>query len=366
MLKDAALLTLDIAKAALDHGMVLKDATPYNIQFYKGKPIFIDTLSFEKYDESKPWVAYRQFCEMFLFPLYFEHYLKTDINKLFSIYLDGIPVELTSKLLPLKSSFNMGVWLHVHLQNTVKKKSVNQPVVSSFDKTKFKHLLDHLESNIGAFKNQKSKTSAWSNYYDDTILGNGYLQSKEKLFRSFLKGLVFARGLDLGANDGYFSNILSETPADIIAVDFDSQCINQLYRQVKKKNIGNILPLTIDLSNPSPAIGFNNTERLSFIQRASSDMVIALALIHHLVLTKNITFEMLAQFFSQLSTRYLVIEFIPIHDEKVQQMVINKSEVHLPYDEESFEIAFIGYFEIEKKQKIQGSDRVLYLMKKSK
>jgi 2-polyprenyl-3-methyl-5-hydroxy-6-metoxy-1,4-benzoquinol methylase len=364
MLKDAAMLTLHITKIALEYGMVLKDATPFNIQFYKGKPVFIDTLSFEKYNQRKPWVAYRQFCEMFLFPLYFEHYLKTDINKVLSTYMDGIPVELTSKLLPLKSSFNMGVWLHVHLQNTVKKKSKNDLVNTNFDKIKFQHLLNHLESSIHAFKNRKGTESSWSNYYQDTILSREYLDAKEKVFRGFIKGLTWKRALDLGANDGYFSNILAEITDDVVAIDFDSQCINQLYLQVKKRNITNILPLAVDLSNPSPAIGFNNSERLPFMKRAPSDMVTALALIHHLIFSKNITLSLLADFFRQLSTRYLVIEFIPVEDEKVKKLMMNKSEIRKPYDKTSFEAAFNRYFEIEKMQEIPFSSRILYLMRR--
>ena len=112
-LKDAALLTLKVLKIAVEHGMILKDATPFNIQFNEGRAVFIDTLSFEKYDTTKPWIAYRQFCECFLFPLYLEHYLKSDVQKILSTYLDGIPVDITAKLLPMKSSLNMGVWLHV-------------------------------------------------------------------------------------------------------------------------------------------------------------------------------------------------------------------------------------------------------------
>lgn len=115
-LRDAALLTLDLMRKAIQHGMILKDATPYNIQFHNGKPVFIDTLSFEMYDPKQPWIAYRQFCQCFLFPLYLEHYLKTDIQKILSTYIDGIPVDFIAKLLPLKSRLSLGVWLHVYLQ----------------------------------------------------------------------------------------------------------------------------------------------------------------------------------------------------------------------------------------------------------
>ena len=215
-LKDAALLTLRIMKLAVEHGMILKDATPFNIQFIKGRPVFIDTLSFEKYDTTKPWIAYRQFCECFLFPLYLEHYLKTGIQKILSNYLDGIPVGVTAKLLPVKSGFNMGVWLHVYLQNNIKKdKEAGRQ--ASFDKRKLGHLVDHLESIVKGLSVKESAPSTWSNYYRETILSQDYLKEKEALFRSFIDGLDFSTALDAGANDGYFSRILARKNAAVIA-----------------------------------------------------------------------------------------------------------------------------------------------------
>ena len=366
MLKDAALLTLHINELAIEHGMILKDATPYNIQFYQGKPIFIDTLSFGTYDAAKPWTAYRQFCEMFLFPLYFEHYLKTDINKILSTYIDGIPVDLTARLLPLKSNFSMGVWLHVHLQNTVKRNIRSAGSAAKFDKTKLLHLLHHLESSILSFKHKRSTVSTWSIYYKETILSTAYLQAKERLFRSFIKGLSYETVLDLGANDGYFSYKLAEENKQVIAIDADSQCINQLYKQIRRENITNILPLNIDLANPSPAIGFNNEERQPFLERAKAALVLALALIHHLVFSKNITLQMIADCFARLSTRYLVIEFVPKEDEKVKKLVENKEVTIMTYDEWHFEDAFSDYFRFLKKQVITGSGRILYLMEKKR
>jgi hypothetical protein len=364
MLKDAALLTLNINRLAIEHGMILKDATPYNIQFLGGRPILIDTLSFANYDESKPWIAYRQFCEMFLFPLYFGHYLKSDINKILSSYIDGIPVELTAKLLPLRSNFSMGVWLHVHLQNSVKKKITADNTTAKFDQTKLLHLLQHLQSSIQSFRSTRSTPSAWSNYYKETILSTTYLEAKEKLFRNFTSGLDFKTVLDLGANDGHFSYLMAEENKQVIAVDFDSQCINQLYKTVKKDNIPNLLPLNVDLANPSPAIGFNNAERQPFLQRAKSQMVMALALIHHLFFTKNINLNLIAGCLNELSQAYLLVEFIPVEDEKVKKLVEHKTHSQHHYNEQHFEHTFEGYFEILRKQVIGGSNRTLYLMKK--
>jgi len=121
-LKDAALLTLEIVQLSIEKGMILKDATPFNIQFYKGRPVLIDTLSFEKYDETQPWIAYRQFCESFLYPLWLSHYHKMNFQNLLSVYPDGIPAAITAKLLPAKSMLNTAVWMHVNLPNKMGKK----------------------------------------------------------------------------------------------------------------------------------------------------------------------------------------------------------------------------------------------------
>lgn len=263
MLKDAALLTLKINLTAIEAGMILKDATPYNIQFLNGKPVFIDTLSFEKYDELQPWIAYRQFCEMFLFPLYLESYLEIDFSKIMSTYINGIPADLTAKLLPLRSRLSMGVWLNVHLQNTVKGNK-SEPGNIKFNKTKLKRLLEHLEGSIQGLQPKLSRHSTWSNYYDETILSKEYLKSKEEIVRSFMAEVSWKKAIDIGANDGYFSKILAERGTEVISIDMDSQCINRLYIKTRKENLKNILPLIVDISNPSPAIGFNNRERMSF------------------------------------------------------------------------------------------------------
>ena len=178
-LKDAALLTIKILKLSIDHGMIIKDATPYNIQFIDSHPVFIDTLSFEKYDATKAWVAYRQFCNMFLFPLYLEHYLKTDIQKTLVVYPDGIPVDITSKLLPLKSRTSVGVWLHVYLQNTITRNAASKKEEEKFNKRRLLNLVNHLEDTILNLKNRNAG-SGWKNYYSETINGNNYLNEKKK------------------------------------------------------------------------------------------------------------------------------------------------------------------------------------------
>jgi hypothetical protein len=361
-LKDAALLVLDIVKIAVQHGFILKDATPFNVQFYHGKPVWIDTLSFEAYDPSKPWVAYRQFCECFLFPLYLGRYLKTDIHKTLSTFLEGIPASLTSKLLPMRSSLSLGVWLHVYLQGAVKTDHKTTQAQASFNQKKLLNLIMHLEAIIGGLRGRRSGTT-WSDYYDATILSHKYLTEKEKIFRQMLEGVSYNTALDAGTNDGHFAKVLSEKGASVIAIDNDTVSINRLYLYVKEQRVTNILPLQLDITQPSPALGYRNRERSAFFDRVHADLVTVLALIHHLVLSKNIPLASLGDFFREITGRYLLIEFVPPTDPKVQELAKSRTALH-PYDEATFEQSFEQYFSTHQKTNIPGTDRTLYLMEK--
>ncbi|WP_205510151.1 hypothetical protein [Longitalea arenae] len=368
-LQDAALLTLSILKTSIQHGMILKDATPYNIQFHKGRPVFIDTLSFNSYDPKQPWIAYRQFCQCFLFPLYLEHYLKTDIQKILSTYIDGIPVDFVAKLLPLKSRLSLGVWLHVYLQHSASVSTsasarTNKPN-GAFSKKKLLDVVSHLTNIIASFPVNKTYKTTWSNYYEDTILSSEYLQEKEKIIQAFC-GQTRARSvLDLGANDGYFSKLFAAHQMEVIATDADNRCISRLYQEVKKNRIENILPLMLDIANPSPAIGFHNQERAAFHDRIKTDLVAALALIHHLVIGKNISLPVLADYFNSIAPE-LIIEFVPKEDEKVQQMLASRPDTFPDYTITNFENLFFQYFEVISRQPVPGTHRVLYHLQRIK
>jgi hypothetical protein len=344
----------------MEYNMTMKDATPFNIQFDNGSPIFIDTLSFDLYDPAKPWIAYRQFCECFLFPLYLQRYTQTGTGKISTAWPDGIPVPTTARLLPLKSRWNAGVWLHVFLQNHV---GSRQPAASEqnlrFSKAKLSNLIEHLQSIVTRLNPAGNNRSAWSNYYDETILGKAYLEEKERLFRQYLDDIEFADALDLGCNDGWFSKILTKTGAPVIAVDSDCQCIDKLYRDQNP----NILPLCVDLTNPTPATGFRNAEQSSFTDRAPSDLVTALALVHHLALHNNIPLSLIADYLSQLAKKYLIIEFIPLSDPKATELIARKQSPTIDYDAAHFESAFSRDFRIQRKDQVPGTERLLYLLK---
>jgi hypothetical protein len=364
MLKDAALLTLQLIREALHYGMILKDATPYNVQWHRNRLIFIDTLSFEKYQET-PWIAYRQFCESFLGPLLLSHYSHKPLHTLFLAWPDGIPLDIIQSLLPRRTKFSLHIYLHIHLHHKVsnRKPTATPATLPAFSRAKLLRLITSLETVITSLR-LPAEASTWSGYYEEASLRNDYLQQKTGIIASWLDELPFIRSAaDLGANRGEFSHLLANRGIQTVAADFDPYCINTLYQVIKGSGQQYIQPMIIDLARPSPAIGVNNEERSSFVSRTNKDMIFALALIHHLAIGKNIPLEKIAAFFVRMGN-YLVIEYVPKEDEKIRQMLAQKKDIYTEYTEEKFEVAFGGHFSVEKKIAIPGSSRTLYLMKR--
>ncbi len=365
MLKNAALLTLSIAQKSIASGIILKDATPFNIQWHKGKLVFIDSLSFEKYNEELPWIAYRQFCECFLSPLLLMHHSKISLHSLLLAYPEGIPLPITRSLLPWKSKFSFHTYLHVHLQASYavgKSAKANQKV--SFSKKKMLNLLLSLETLIKKLKSP-SKPTTWAAYYEEASQRNDYLERKKELVEFWVADLANLKtAIDIGSNDGVFSKILSKKNVFTIAADSDPACVNNLYQNILLTNEKNIQPLIINFSNPSPYIGLNNTERKSFFARSKADIILGLAFIHHLAIGKNISLSSIAEMMNNLSKKHLVIEFIPKSDEKVQLMLSGKPDIYFKYTIEEFEKSFLAFFEIIQKKEIGASGRILYQMLK--
>ncbi|MEO6188783.1 MAG: class I SAM-dependent methyltransferase, partial [Ginsengibacter sp.] len=208
---------------------------------------------------------------------------------------------------------------------------------------------------------KKSKT-VWSNYYDQTIYSGSYLAEKEKIVRAFIASTSFKTVIDVGANDGYFSKMISNSDCRVVAIDFDSGCVRNLYEFVRREQIRNILPLSVDIANPTPATGFNNLERSAFLDRSRFDLALCLALVHHLAISKNIPFENIAALFRKIADS-VIIEFIPREDEKVVQLLEHRKDIFADYNLPSFEKAFEKYFTVVSKEKIVGTERVMYLLK---
>jgi hypothetical protein len=363
-LKDAALVTLQIQKMALEYGMCLKDASAYNIQFRHGKPILIDILSFERYQEGKPWVAYKQFCEHFLVPLALMAYKDIRLNQLLKIYIDGIPLNLATKLLPLRSWLRFPLLLHIHLHARSQKYLLNKNInvdKRTFSKKSLLSLIDSLESAISKLKWEPEKTE-WSEYYKGTNYSQEAMFHKKKLVDDYIEEVKPNIVWDLGANIGIFSRIASNKGIYTVSFDSDPSVVEKSYLQVKNYKERNILPLCVDLTNPSPSIGWSNKERLSLIERGPCDLALMLGLIHHIAISNNVPLIQIADFLSQIC-RYLIIEFVPKDDSQVQSLLRFRKDIFQDYDERNFEIAFLKYFSILKREKIVDSKRTIYLMK---
>ena len=367
--KDAALLTLDIMKAALRYDMWLKDASAYNIQHNNGRLVLIDILSFEKYPEGKPWIAYRQFCQHFLVPLLLMAKVDIRMNNLMQLYLDGIPLDLAVKLLPFKTMFSPLYAIHIYLHARYQKKYEKHTCGSKLRKSKLsrKGLENMLNSLISAVSVLKIKNvmTEWSDYYTSTNYSDIAFSEKKMIISKFLDKISPKRVCDMGANNGEFSRLEELQFTSIIACDVDSMAVDKNYCHNRSKNIKNVLPLQLDITNPSPAIGWMNEERHSFLEQCEFDLILALALIHHLVIANNVPLKSCASFFAPI-TEYLIIEFIPKADSQVQILLKSRKDIFTDYTESAFESSFKEYFNIINKRMIQNSTRSIYLMKKKK
>ena len=367
--KHAALLTLKIQKLCLQNNFTLKDASAFNVTFHKGKPIFIDTLSFDFYKENNPWIAYKQFIMHFLGPLVLTKYFGQEHLKTLALNLEGISLQKLSKLLPFKSYLSPTLLTNIHLLAKYDKKyeSNKKTINNNLSKASQIKLIDGLYDYIlNLSVNEKTE---WDHYYNQI----NYIEVAYQLKKDFVKDWFLSiKGkslIDIGGNDGTFSRELKELADFMIVADVDANAVEQNYKQILKNKEKSILPFVADVLNPAANYGFNNQERFSFIDRvkeAKLDGCLALAVIHHITLSGNIPFALSAQFFSKMAPN-LLIEFPTRQDSWVQFLLDSKREFknHFDfYNEENFEREYSVYFEIVKKEKIASSERILYSLKR--
>ena len=364
-LKDAASATLKIEKISLDHGMSLKDCSAYNIQFKKGRPLFIDTLSFEKYREGEPWVAYRQFCQHFLAPLALMSCTDIRLNQLLRVHIDGVPLDLASSLLPFRTRFAFSLLSHVHLHAKSQKYYADRSVntrARKMARRSFLGLIDSLESAVEKLSWQPKGTE-WVEYYKDTSYSPNALRHKTELVSELLDRVNPKIVWDLGANVGMFSRIAAGKGIATVSFDIDPAAVEKNYLECVRKGETNILPLVFDLTNPSPNIGWENQERMSLLERSPKDTVLALALIHHLAISNNLPLDRIASFLGRIC-RSLIIEFVPKGDSQVERLLSTREDIFPEYTQEAFESEFQRYFTIQSSAGIRDSERTLYLMRR--
>lgn len=366
-LRDAALLTLRIQTLAMECGMSLKDASAYNVLFRGASPVFIDTLSFEPYAEGRPWIAYGQFCRHFLAPLALMHYVDHGMARLLRGHLDGIPLPLASRALPWRTWLKPGLLLHLHLPARAEHRlpagnaqsDQRRMARARVSRTGLLGILDSLSGAIEGLGGTVEK-SVWGDYYDHTNYSETASEAKAAGVRDYLARIAPRTVWDLGANTGIYSALVAANGVTTVAFDFDHGAVEALYQQEKATPRG-LLPLVLDLTNPSPALGWAHRERDSLLDRGPVDCALALALIHHLCIGNNVPLERAAAFFAD-ACRHLVIEFVPKEDSMVQRMLATREDVFPTYTPEHFRADFGHFFHIEAETSLPDSCRTLYWM----
>ncbi len=366
-LKDAALATLRIQVMALDHGMTLKDASAFNIQFLDGRPVLIDTLSFEPYVKGEPWVAYRQFCQHFLAPLALMAKRHVSLGRLARQYIDGVPLEVAAELLPWSTRFNLGLLTHIRLHARQQRRhgmkasaaAAARPQVSELG---LRGILDSLRSTVMKLDWRPGGTE-WADYYDNTNYSDAAFTAKQELVVRLVEQIAPRTVWDLGANEGVFSRLAADRGAQTVAFDVDPAAVEKNYRHVRARQEPRLLPLVLDLTNPSPALGWANRERRSLAERGPADLVMALALVHHLALSNNVPLALVAEHFAELG-RHLLIEFVPKSDSQVQHLLASREDIFPDYHLDGFKAALAPRFEFLAEHPVPDSQRTLLLARR--
>lgn len=367
-LKDAALCTLEVQRRALARGMILKDASAYNVQFRRGRPIWIDTLSFEQYRPGMPWVAYRQFCEHFLAPLLVMARVHVDAGRLLREYLEGIPLEVAARVLGTRAAFSATALIHVRLHARSIRRFAGPRSRTPTERARvglggLEALVENLDRAVRGLEWRPSGTE-WANYDRTHGYGPESMAAKRRIVGELLTQATPRTVWDLGANIGEFSRIAARGGATTIALDADPAAVELNYRQVVEGHETAILPLVQDLANPSPSLGWGLSERSSLVERGPADVVLALALVHHLAISHNLPFDLIANFLSRLGSR-LIIEYVPKDDPQLDPLLRSREDIFPDYTPEAFERAFERSFAIVERAPLPESGRVIYSMSRT-
>jgi ribosomal protein L11 methylase PrmA len=364
-LRDAALLTLSLQRLALRHGLSLKDASAYNVQFEGSRPLFIDSLSFEAYREGQPWVAYQQFCRHFLVPLALCSYRGVALLGLLRSQIDGIPLGVASTLLPRRTWLRPSLLMHVHLHERMLRRhaDIASPRETLSRARVGRNALLGVVANLaGAVRRLtwRHERTEWADYYSETEYSQAAEDEKASLVGDFIQALGPRSVWDLGANTGRYSRQASARGIATVAFDLDPVAVERNYLESRLRDDAHLLALHMDLANPSPGLGWDHEERASLRDRGPADLVLALALVHHLAIGNNVPLDRIAQAMAGWG-RALAIEFVPKEDAQVARMLSRREDIFPDYSQEGFERAFGEQFRLLRREPIRDSQRILYL-----
>lgn len=366
MLKDAALLQLRLLTAALAEGLTLKDATPYNVQWRGARPVFVDIGSFERARDGEPWAGYRQFCMLFLYPLMLEAYRGVSFQPWLRGSIDGISPTDFRALFTRRDALRRGMLRHVFLHASLEGRYASRggEVRDDLEKAGFDRRL--VEANVAAMTKLVSRlrprggASTWIEYRSTCSYDDVEVAQKEDFVRRVVERTRRTLVWDLGCNDGRYSRIASGNADLVVAIDSDRHVVDALYAELKAEGEGSILPLVVDLSDPSPGIGWSNAERTTLVERGAPEVVLALAFVHHLSIAGNVPLREVVRWFRRLDAE-LVIEFPGRGDPMVQRLLGAKREdAHPDYSRETFETLLRASFEVVDSVDLASGTRTLY------
>jgi hypothetical protein len=366
MLKDAALLHLDIMTAALEEGMILKDSSAFNYQWIGTGPQLIDVTSLETLGAGESWVGYRQFCRMFLYPLLLDAYKGIPFQPWLRGSLDGIDAESCRSVMSLRDLLRAGVLKHVHLQSRFEQAyAANDRDLRSDLRSAGFHV-GLLKANVESLRrlvaglHSKRRSSTWSEYAERH---DHYEERDDASKVAFVERTTSTRKWhlvwDLGSNTGHYSRIAARSAEYVVAIDADAVSVDRMYRTLKADGATTILPIVCDMAEPSPATGWRNRERMVLADRGTPDLTLCLALAHHLVIGAGIPLPELVDWLASLSSS-LLIEFVTKDDPMAQRLLRHKDDAYYDYELDVFERCLAAAFRVTDRVALNSGTRVLY------
>jgi SAM-dependent methyltransferase len=365
MLKDAALLQLDLLLAALDHGLILKDSTPYNVQFQGARPVFIDVGAFERLREEELWVGYRQFCMLYLYPLLLQARKGVSFQPWLRGSIDGIPPAEMLGLMSFRDRFRRGLTTSVYLQarldqrdgsgagikREVKRAGLGKQLILA-NVRKMRKLIGRLEWS--------PPEGVWLAYGEHNTYTDDDARQKDDYVREVATSKPWGLIWDLGCNNGRHSRIAAEGARHVVAIDADQGPVELLYRELRDAGDRRILPLTMNVADPSPGLGWLGLERQSLLDRGRPDLVLALALVHHVAIGANVPVRDVVGWLAGLGGA-LLVEFPTREDPMVQKLLAPKREgLHPDYEREFFERCLHEAFDVRRAEELGSGTRILY------
>ncbi len=364
MLRDAARLHLDLLQAALDENSILKDATPFNVQFVNANPVFIDIPSIVRLNPGDVWPGYRQFCQLLLYPLMLQSYRGIDFQPALRGRLDGIEPETMLRHLSLRDRVRRGVFSHVYLHARLQQRFGQSAGDTRSQLKSHGFGTELIRANIRALRcivegmSWRNKASRWSEYNSVCPHVQVDAAAKETFVRDVASARHWSLAWDLGCNTGRYARIVAEHADCVVAMDGDHRTIETLYLALQREQTGRILPLIVDLADPSPGRGWRGRERLDLVARGRPQLTLCLAVLHHLVIGRNLPLTDVIDWLAELGTE-VVLEFVSRNDAQVQALLRNRPDQHADYTLERCRQLLSARFDVCRSEPLPSGTRTL-------